>query len=445
MANTYLTKTYSGSGNRQKQTMSMWIKRSKLGTNTVLFSVHYTGTYYGYLRFKTDDTLQFYNNSPNYNVRTNAQFKDANAWYHIVCTIDTTDATSDDRIKLYVNGVRQSLQTNTQPSQNAEVTFGDNYRHDVGGYQSGSYFDGSMSHFHFITNTAYQASTFGSTDSTTGEWKINTNPSVTYATNSFFILKDGNSGTDQSGQSNNYSVGGGTLTQTVDNPSNSFATLNTVVKHRGSVTLSKGNTVIVGPSASWDLGISTLVASKGKYYFEVKITDSDGTKFSVGAVDVDRNNTFVNGKDTYSYYGFRGMGYYGGGKVIGHNGSSDNTDLITGLGTFSVNDIIGCAIDLDNNKMYFHENGTYIQNGGYTQNPSTNSYGIDFSNNRTGTNLVGMGVSCRDNKEAQVNFGNGFFSTTQISSEGTNASGIGKFEYDCPTNFTALSTKGLNL
>ena len=44
----------------------------------------------------------------------------------------------------------------------------------------------------------------------------------------------------------------------------------------------------------------------------------------------------------------------------------------------------------------------------------------------------------------QFNFGNGYFGTTAISSEGTNASGIGKFEYDVPSGYTALSTKGLN-
>ena len=43
-----------------------------------------------------------------------------------------------------------------------------------------------------------------------------------------------------------------------------------------------------------------------------------------------------------------------------------------------------------------------------------------------------------------ANFGNGYFGTTAISSEGTNASGIGKFEYDVPAGYTALSTKGLN-
>ena len=56
---------------------------------------------------------------------------------------------------------------------------------------------------------------------------------------------------------------------------------------------------------------------------------------------------------------------------------------------------------------------------------------------------MGFGTSsARTNFHA--NFGNGFFGTTAISSEGTNASGIGKFEYDVPTGYTALSTKGLN-
>ena len=83
-----------------------------------------------------------------------------------------------------------------------------------------------MSHVHFCDGYAYQASDFGSTDSTTGEWNINTAPNVQYGTNGFFVLKNGNSVTDQSGQSNNLTVGGGTLTNTEDNPSNNFATLN---------------------------------------------------------------------------------------------------------------------------------------------------------------------------------------------------------------------------
>ena len=47
-------------------------------------------------------------------------------------------------------------------------------------------------------------------------------------------------------------------------------------------------------------------------------------------------------------------------------------------------------------------------------------------------------------EQFSFNFGNGFFGTTAISSEGTNASNIGKFEYDVPAGYTAISTKGLN-
>ena len=54
-----------------------------------------------------------------------------------------------------------------------------------------SFFDGLLSHVHFTDGYAYDASAFGSTDSTTGEWKINTSPSVTYGTNGFFLLKNG--------------------------------------------------------------------------------------------------------------------------------------------------------------------------------------------------------------------------------------------------------------
>ena len=46
---------------------------------------------------------------------------------------------------------------------------------------------------------------------------------------------------------------------------------------------------------------------------------------------------------------------------------------------------------------------------------------------------------------ADVNFGNGYFGTSAVSSAGTNASNNGIFEYDVPAGYTALSTKGLNL
>ena len=46
------------------------------------------------------------------------------------------------------------------------------------------------------------------------------------------ILKDGNTITDQSSNSNNFTLGGGTLTNTEDCPSNVFATLNPLYNYQ---------------------------------------------------------------------------------------------------------------------------------------------------------------------------------------------------------------------
>ena len=44
----------------------------------------------------------------NFSYVTNRQFRDVNGWYHIVAAVDTTDSTAGDRVKLYINGERQT-------------------------------------------------------------------------------------------------------------------------------------------------------------------------------------------------------------------------------------------------------------------------------------------------------------------------------------------------
>jgi hypothetical protein len=453
MASTYLTKTFASDSNRRTWTWSGWIKRAGTGTETLMtqrdaWSGNSNAGFYIASNYLTsyNFTTNLNSGSNSYN-RPSMRLRDFHGWYHIVLRLDTTQATASDRLRWYVNGEQLTdFEYANYPSQNQYCNFNGGDPHGIGGHTDGAnYFSGIMSHVHFCDGYSYAPTEFGETDSTTGEWKIKTSPSVSYGSHGFFILKDGNSVTDQSPNTNNWTVAGGTLTKTEDCPSNVFATYNSLYKPRGTAQYNNGNTTISTNASNWDSGISTLCATTGKYYFEVKINDNDGTKFAVGAVDIERDNSFVNNLESYSYLGYRGMGYYGGGRIIGNNGTSDNQDLVTGLGTFTTNDIIGCAVDLDNNKMYWHKNGTYIQNGGYTQNPSSGSYGLDFSNNRDGTNAVAMGGSIRDGRAIYTNYGNGYFGTSAVSSAGTNASGNGIFEYDVPTGYTALSTKGLNL
>jgi len=206
---------------------------------------------------------------------------------------------------------------------------------------------------------------------------------------------------------------------------------------RGTPTYQSGNTYFRSDYSSWDSALSTIGATSGKWYFEAKWGNQDN--LMIGCVDVDKDPEFLSGGHTYGYVGYRGISYFGetgNPRVIGNN----NNDLVTGLPTFASGDIIGCAIDLDNREMFVHRNGTYTNSG----NPATraNPYNMSTSINQGGTVL--MGVASRSGYGIEVNFGNGYFSSTAVSSAGTNASGIGIFEYDVPTGYTALSTKGLN-
>ena len=444
MASTKLTRTPSSQGNTKKWTYSMWVKLSGINTEYVLFHNYGSNTSREvYAKIGNNNgTIEFalnYDGSFDGRLITNRLFRDPNAWYHFVFVCDTENSTSGDRLKIYVNGVREtSFSTETYPTQNAGTVFNTTHEHTIGSYGSGNYFDGIMSHIHMADGQAYDASTFGSTDSTTGEWKITTSPSVTYGTNGFFILKDGNSVTDQSGNSNNYAVGGGTLINTEDCPSNVFANLNPlsrqVAAQLASSPTNGSTTLTSGSGSAWGTLLSTIGASSGKYYCEAKlITLGSYARLGICDMSVSQQNS----ADTWF------VGQTSGSAQYGYN--SGNGNLYTNAGdsaygnSFTAGDIIGIAMDLDNSKLYFHKNGTY-QNSGVPTSGSTGTGATSITADKT----YGFAISGYASTVWNVNFGNGYFGTTAISSEGTNASGIGKFEYDVPTGYTALSTKGLN-
>ena len=436
MANTRLTKTFSGASNRKTMTFSFWVKRTKISSGMYIANAGAGGNPEAGIEFNSDDTFTFWEGGV-YNQKPTRKFRDVNAWYHIVVAVDTTQATEANRVKIYVNGVQETVMTtNTFPSQNADLSWNTTLLHTIGAYYGGSnYFDGILSHFHFIDGTAYAASTFGSTDATTGEWKINTSPSVTYGSNGFFILKDGNSVTDQSGNSNNFTVAGGTLTNTEDCPSNVFATLNPL-SSLSNLTYANGNSQVTGASSSvWKTTFSSIgmmYGKAGKFYCEMKVSTLN-SQAGIGVWGqplpaTTTSNFFPN----HHQYGFV---YKEDGSVI-----DDSQTFYTGS-SFTTGDIVQCALDLTNSKIYFGKNGTW-QNSGDPTSGSTGTGAVALEDN--GGDAYFFTASSYGTDVLQMNFGNGTFGSTAISSEGTNASGIGKFEYDVPTGYTALSTKGLN-
>jgi len=435
MASSYLNRTQGTPTSRKTFTYSAWIKISELNVYNILFESA-SGSHNSQMLIQNDGNgndfrVYDYDGSTNLNLRTSQAFRDVSAWYHIVLAVDTTQATASNRAKLYVNGEQvTSFSATTYPSQNYDTAFANGVNMQIGRQQSASdYFNGLMTHIHFIDGLAYDADTFGETDATTGIWIAKTSPSVTYGNNGFF-LKGENSGalgTDSSGNGNNFTVNG-TPTQTIDTPSNVFATMNPLSAY-GSVTLANGNTQ-VNVADNTDNVTSNFMVSSGKWYWEGKYTVGSLAMFGIRpeGMNYNQSNTF-NLTGTYQGY------YY-------YADSGNQRPANTAYGnTFAVNDIIGIALDLDNNKLYFSKNGVFQNSGDPTSGATgTGAISIATSELTWGFSFTSGGGS----DTFQMNFGNGFFGTTAVASAQNPDDGIGIFEYDVPTGYRALCTKSIN-
>ena len=456
MASTSLSRTFTET-NRKTFTISVWVKRSSLGDQKI-FGNHTSNDYYAMLHFNSSDQLQFYNRNASTGDAYKApsmKFRDTNGWYHIVVAVDTTQSTANDRIKFYINGELQtSFAENSAPAQNYICRINGALAHYVGQRgNSAQYFDGLMSHFHFIDGTAYAASDFGSTDSTTGIWKPKTSPSVSYGTNGYFLdFADSSAmGDDESGNTNDFTVSG-TMTQTIDTPSNVFATWNALVKNTSSAAVfANGNTKVTPQdNTTRNHGITTLGFSKGKYYCEIKWNVNDNVG-GAGVLTMDNVSNTWQGNLNVCVNGNAGGASTSIGRVAYRDdGNIHTSTLYKSTGASMTNgDILGIAFDATNGKIYFHKNGTYVTTDSVQHNPSAGTGGIDISGESSWQNgTQTWGFYCGDGSTNgytgySANFGNGYFDATAVASAGTN-SGIGTFEYDVPSGYKALCTKNIN-
>ena len=328
MANTYLKRTLSGTPS--VYTFSAWIKLGHIiNGNNQYQSIFSNGAQqllglYGGGDTANHNALYHYNGSSIW--YTNNLLRDPCAWYHVLLKVSSGTATT------YINGVQTSYASSA--SLGALVTTADKLTVGCYAANTDSFFTGSMSHVHFCDGTAYNPTDFGSTDSTTGEWKINTSPNVNYGTDGFFILKDGNSVTDQSPNTNHFTVGGGTLTKTEDNPSNVFCNFNNLTPVP-SASYSNGNTKAVDGAGAHKAFYGTLGFSSGKYYWEAKAVG--GSKYTIGLSDVENyiyytqvsNTNVIIGESSNSYNSGDAIGWYY--NDINKNGSNIASGIHTCL------------------------------------------------------------------------------------------------------------------
>ena len=371
----YLSRTPSSTSNRKTWTFSAWVKRSNITTGAfqTLFSANNSSNYglYGtYIWFTTTDTLAISINSGIYYLQTNAVFRDVSAWYHLVVNIDTTQATSSNRMKIYVNGVQEtSFATTTYPTQNLDSSVNLNQQHTIGGRRYTSidnYFDGYMAEVNFIDGFQYDSSYFGKTDAVTGQW-IPKKYTGSYGTNGFYLNFLDNSGTtatalgkDSSGNGNNFTPNNFSVTAGVtndsfeDTPTNNFATMNPLNRGIDNPTCSNGN-LYWGGSTDHAIAATFAIPSSGKWYWEY--TKTSGTYLMSGIIGNPESNSLSNylGAQTTAYTVYAANGYK-------YNSGSGQTYMATP----PTSTTIMIAFDADTRKLYFGADGNWGNGSGNT-------------------------------------------------------------------------------
>ena len=350
----YLARTPSSTGSTTIATFSRWVKRTTPGNQDSLFAAYVSSTQLFQIYFPTDNTLHVYNYSSGYDwqVATNRVFEDPSQWFHVYIAIDTTESTSSDRVKIYINGVQEtSLGTASYPSSSFANDFNtSSVVNNLGPYNgatgSGG-LEGYTSETAWVDGTIYAPSYFGQTDTSTNRWIPKALAGITWGTNGFYqdYADSDNVGDDESGNGNDFS-NNGTVAQTTDSPTTNLAVLNPIPTV--SQTLSVGNTRATGAASSaWRSRRATISAPSGKFYAEWECQSNftgAGGGTAIASV-VDDNSSIYPGVDTNS------VGVYSSTAGDVYVGLAGATDVDTGLNTAADDRILAC-FDVESGKAW---------------------------------------------------------------------------------------------
>ena len=381
----------------------------------------------------TMDLFQ-YNTGYSSQLKVNALFRDVAAWYHLVFAWDTTQGTAANRNKIYINGVEQTYEVQTNYDADDAVSWNaSGYALRVGQRNSNGWLDGYMAEACLIDGLALAPTSFGEFDEDSPAiWKPIDVSELTFGNNGFYLdFEDAdNLGNDANGGTDLTEVNLAAVDQCTDTPTNNFCTLNPLVRQHQEETggLKEGNTEVLFSGASWG-GISgTMAPAAGKWYFEGKLI-ANGSNSIIGVVPAN-----TQGKDnTGTWY----IGQYSGEQAYQNNGAASNGGASFG-NTYTDGDIIGVILDCDNAKVYFSKNGS-LENSGDPSSGATGTGAMSLTADKFYTPAVtGNGVS-----NWEMNFGNGYFGTTSHGETNADDAGIGLFKYDVPAGYYALCTNNL--
>jgi len=406
----HLSRTLGTASNRKIWTYSLWIKRANLGTRQMFFTVAAGGGAQGIIEFDQGDggngemDKLVCNNETSGTTALNWEleiaFRDPAAWYNFVFVYDTTQSTTNDRFKCFVNGALQTeWDRNSTPGQNEEQAFNNALDHRIGeGHTAANYFDGYMAEIHFIDGTAKAASDFGEYNND-DVW-IPKAYSGSYGNNGFFIDGRDSSdlGDDESGNGNDFASSGlAAADQMPDTPTLNHWTLNPL---DSGGTLANGNLQNKGGSSTNTHAFA--FPKTGKWYVEIDCIDiNTGTS---GAHFFGVCDASVAYSASFSDHAATSAGQQRGGQL-----KKDNSNTSSGTAV-NDGDVIALAFDADNLTLDLYVN-----------------------NSASGSQITGL-----TNVQYKLWIQDGG-AVTNMQFKFAEAS----FEYTPPTGFKALSTANL--
>ena len=427
----------------KKFTTSFWLKPGNVPQTSYGGIIDVGGDHA--ISLVSDNTFYFFESGgSDLYWRPTRVFRDPSAWYNIIIIADSTLSTQTDRVKIYVNGVIEtSFHNNSGPSQNHDFAFNTSNTRYIGRKQTtSSSLDGYLTEIHHIDGQAKAHTDFGKFDDNR-VW-IPIKYDGTYGNTGYYLefQQTGTSqnssgiGADTSGNDNHFAVSNLAAQDiTEDTCTNNFATLNSVDHRVEDATLSEGNCKFVGSNGNDGGSTSTIGVTSGKWYAEFKFLNNH--KSRVGIIDQTGHDTNGNNVNDGVHYDFTGGYIYatlnGTGNDTGDNSTSGGYDVTDG----STNDILGVALDADNEKVLFTLNGTTLgqEGDGFTNLQRQNTGETFFFHVRDGSG------SGDDEPQIVCNFGNPppDFSISSGNTDGK----YGNFEYAPPSGFYALCTKRL--
>ena len=432
----YLSRTFSTPTNNKIWTFSTWVKRGNLGINyPTMFSRAIDASNYFQLRFDlTSELITVFDKNAGANsilLQTTPKYRDTSSWYHILVAYDTTQATSSDRVKLYVNGEQViDFNTATYPAQNYAPKVNTAGEHKIGTYSTSQHFDGYLSEVNFVDGSQLTPTSFGETKN--GVW-IPIEYTGSYGTNGFRLqfnqtgtgtASASTIGADTSGNNNHWTSSGIVASDCnmPDSPENNFATLNAL--DSWSATLSEGNLEHTVSSAVYSLSRSTISYLTGSWYVEIRsgTGNTNNGQFAVGLSSTSEALSGITGTGS-SYIGGSANSY-----AFWSNGALYNNNSYSILSTtYTANDII--AIAFDGTTIKYYKNNVHVSDANQTVG-SGHEYVLSVTTHSDDSCIVNFGQdsSFAGNKTAQGN---------------SDANGIGDFYYAPPSGFLALCTSNL--